>query len=161
MVANLPYNVATPLVVDCLERAPMIDRFLVMVQREVGERLAAGPGTKAYGAVSVKVAYYAEAAVVGHVPATVFVPQPNVESALVRLVRRREPPVVVPDVDRLFAFVRAGFATRRKTLRRALAPVLGDAVPGALERAGIEANARAEQLTLEHWAALARAADGC
>jgi 16S rRNA (adenine1518-N6/adenine1519-N6)-dimethyltransferase len=160
MVANLPYNVATPLVVECLERAPMIDRFLVMVQREVGERLAAGPGTKAYGAVSVKVAYFAEAAVVGHVPATVFVPQPNVESALVRLERRVAPPVDVPDADRLFALVRAGFATRRKMLRRALAPMLGDRAPAVLERGGVDANARAEELTLDQWAAVARAADG-
>jgi 16S rRNA (adenine1518-N6/adenine1519-N6)-dimethyltransferase len=160
MVANLPYNVATPLVVECLERAPMIDRFLVMVQREVGERLAAGPGTKAYGAVSVKVAYYATASVVGHVPATVFVPQPNVESALVRLVRRPAPPVTVPDVERMFALVRAGFATRRKMLRRALAPVLGDAAPAVLERAGVEASARAEELALDEWAAIARAEAG-
>jgi 16S rRNA (adenine1518-N6/adenine1519-N6)-dimethyltransferase len=160
MVANLPYNVATPLVVECLERAPMIDQFLVMVQREVGERLAASPGTKAYGAVSVKVAYYAGATVVGHVPATVFVPPPNVESALVRLVRHREPPVAVPDTARFFALVRAGFATRRKMLRRALAPVLGSDAPTILERAGIDAGARGEQLSLEQWAALARAADG-
>jgi 16S rRNA (adenine1518-N6/adenine1519-N6)-dimethyltransferase len=160
MVANLPYNVATPLVVECLERAPMIDQFLVMVQREVGERLAAHPGTKAYGAVSVKVAFYGRATVVGHVPATVFVPQPNVESALVRVVRHREPPVAVPDTARFFALVRAGFATRRKMLRRALAPVLGNDAPAVLQRAGIEAGARAEQLSLEQWAAIARAADG-
>jgi 16S rRNA (adenine1518-N6/adenine1519-N6)-dimethyltransferase len=131
-----------------------------MVQREVGERLAARPGTKAYGAVSVKVAYYAGATVVGHVPATVFVPPPNVESALVRLVRHREPPVAVPDTARFFALVRAGFATRRKMLRRALAPVLGSDAPTILERAGIDAGARGEQLSLEQWAALARAADG-
>src|SRR4029077_16237723 len=90
MVSNLPYNVATPVLMGALERAPMIDRFLVMVQREVGERLAAVPGTKAYGAVSVKVAYYARAELVGAVPASVFVPQPKVISALVRLERRKE-----------------------------------------------------------------------
>jgi 16S rRNA (adenine1518-N6/adenine1519-N6)-dimethyltransferase len=138
----------------------MIDRFLVMVQREVGERIAARPGTKAYGAVSVKVAYFGGATVVGHVPATVFVPQPNVESALVRIVRHREPPVTVPDRERFFALVRAGFATRRKMLRRALAPVLGDDAATVLERAGVDAGARGEQLSLEQWAAIARAADG-
>jgi len=157
MVANLPYNVATPLVMTCLERAPMIDRFLVMVQREVGERLAAGAGDDAYGAVSVRVAYYANARVVGVVPPTVFVPRPNVESALVRLDRRTAPPIAVPDVDRLFALVRAGFATRRKTLRRALASVLGDRTLDVLARAGIDPMARAETLDLDQWGALARA----
>jgi 16S rRNA (adenine1518-N6/adenine1519-N6)-dimethyltransferase len=158
MVANLPYNVATPVVVRALETAPMIDRFLVMVQREVGERLAAGPGDAAYGAVSVKVGYYAEASVVGTVPASVFVPKPNVESALVRLTRRAAPPVTVPDVDALFALVRAGFATRRKTLRNALTAVLGDRAEATLTAAGIDPKARAETLGLDQWAALARAA---
>lgn len=157
MVSNLPYNVATPVLVRALEEAPMIDRFLVMVQREVGERLAAGPGDHAYGAVSVKVAYHADARVVGYVPATVFVPRPKVESALVRLVRRERPPVEVPDRDRLFVLVRAGFATRRKTLRRALAPVLGDRTETLLAAAGIDPSARAETLGLPEWAALARA----
>ena len=100
MVSNLPYNVATPVVLRALEHAPMIERFLVMVQREVGERLAAVPGTKAYGAVSVKVAYYAHAEVVGSVPATVFVPKPKVLSALVKLERREPPPVADPDPER-------------------------------------------------------------
>jgi 16S rRNA (adenine1518-N6/adenine1519-N6)-dimethyltransferase len=157
MVANLPYNVATPLVVRGLETAPMIGRYLVMVQREVGERLAAAPGTRAYGAVTVRVAYYAEARVVGVVPPGVFVPRPNVESALVRLERRDAPPVDVPDVDRMFTLVRAGFATRRKTLRRALGAVVGDRAPDLLVRAGIDPAARAETLSLEDWARLARA----
>ena len=88
LVANLPYNVATPLVCDLLDQVPQIERMLVMVQREVAERLAAAPGSAAYGAVSVKVAYWATAAVVGKVPATVFLPRPNVESALVAITRR-------------------------------------------------------------------------
>ena len=116
LVANLPYNVATPLVLDLLARVPAIDRMLVMVQREVGERLAAGPGTKAYGIPSVKVAYRAEAEVVGRVPPTVFLPQPRVESALVRLRRLPEPPVDA-DPERLFRLVEAGFGQRRKMLR--------------------------------------------
>ena len=91
LVANLPYNVATPLVCDLLDGVPAIESMLVMVQREVAERLAAPPGNKQYGAVSVKVAYWATARIVGHVPASVFVPRPNVESALVRIDRRQPP----------------------------------------------------------------------
>src|SRR5205823_6060596 len=128
-VSNLPYNVAVPMVVRVLEEAPGVDRLLVLVQREVGERLAARPGNPQYGAVSVKVAYHAEAAVVGLVPPTVFVPRPKVESALVRLRRRPQPPVTVPSADSLFTLVRAGFAQRRKMLRRSLLPVLGDRTP--------------------------------
>ena len=88
LVANLPYNVATPLVLDLLDEVPAIDRMLVMVQREVGERLAAGPGSSAYGIPSVKVAYWADAEVVGRVGPSVFLPRPKVESVLVRIVRR-------------------------------------------------------------------------
>lgn len=157
-VANLPYNVATPLVVRVLEEVPAIGRMLVMVQREVGERLAASPGSGTYGAVSVKVAFYGEARVVGLVPPTVFVPVPNVDSALVRVVRHPAPPVEVPTPEALFALVRAGFAQRRKTLRRALRPVLGERAGDVLAAAGIDPGARAETLDLGAWAALARAA---
>jgi 16S rRNA (adenine1518-N6/adenine1519-N6)-dimethyltransferase len=157
-VSNLPYNVAVPVVMRLLEDAPAVERILVMVQREVGERLAAGPGDPQYGAVSVKVAYFAEAAVVGLVPPTVFVPRPRVESALVRLQRRSEPPVTVPSSDALFVLVRAGFAQRRKMLRRSLLPVLGDRTPAVLTAAGVEPTARAEALGLEQWAAVARSA---
>ena len=152
LVANLPYNVATPLVIELLEGVPAIDRMLVMVQREVGERLAAGVGDEAYGAVSVKVDYWASAAVVGRVPATVFVPQPRVESVLVRIDRRPSPPVDV-DYDALFTLVRGGFAHRRKMLRRALAGVVS---PAAFEAAGIRPEARAEELDLAAWGRLAR-----
>ena len=157
MVSNLPYNIATPLLLRALETAPMIDRYLVMVQREVGERLAATPGSRAYGAPSVKVAYYSDAHVVGTVPPTVFMPRPNVGSVLVRLVRRRAPAVDVQDADRMFELVRAGFATRRKTLRRALVPLLAARTVEVLTRAGIDPMARAETLGLDQWAALADA----
>jgi 16S rRNA (adenine1518-N6/adenine1519-N6)-dimethyltransferase len=157
-VSNLPYNVAVPVVVGVLETAPAVDRLLVMVQREVGERLAAGPGDDAYGAVSVKVAYYAEATVAGVVPPTVFVPRPKVDSVLVRMHRRAAPPVAVPSEDELFTLVRAGFAQRRKMLRRSLAPVLGARAQAVLEGAGVEPTARAEVLGLEQWAAVARSA---
>jgi len=158
MVSNLPYNVATPVVVRALETAPMIDDFLVMVQREVGERLAAGPGSKAYGALSLKIAYYAQADVVGAVPPAVFVPKPNVESALVRLRRHAAPPVTVAEPEKMFALVRAGFATRRKMLRRSLAETLGDAADSVFQAADVDPRARAETLTLPQWAALTHAA---
>jgi 16S rRNA (adenine1518-N6/adenine1519-N6)-dimethyltransferase len=157
-VSNLPYNVAVPVVIRLLEEVPPVERILVMVQREVGERLAAGPGDAQYGAVSVKVAYFADARVVGLVPPTVFVPRPKVDSALVRLDRRAEPPVAVPSADDLFALVRTGFAQRRKMLRRSLVPMLGDRTPAVLAASGIEPTARPEALGLEQWAALARSA---
>ena len=153
LVANLPYNVATPLVADLLDRVPAIRRMLVMVQREVGQRLAAGPGDEAYGAVSVKVAYWATAKVVGRVPPTVFHPVPNVESAVVRIERRSEP-AIGPDVERewLFRLVAAGFGQRRKMLRRSLASLVG---PEGFEAAGLRPEARAEELSVIEWGRLA------
>ncbi len=151
LVANLPYNVATPLVLDLLAGVPAIDRMLVMVQREVGERLAAGPGSKAYGIPSVKVAYWARAEVVGRVPASVFIPEPRVESVLVRLVRLPAPPVP-GDPNRMFRLVEAGFGQRRKMLRRALAGLVD---PEAFTRAGVRPEARAEELDLAAWSRLA------
>ncbi len=117
--------------------------------------MAAAPGTDAYGAVSVKIAYYARAELAGVVPPTVFMPKPAVDSALVRLVRRDEPPVDVPDVERLFLLVRAGFATRRKMLRRALTTELGSRTVAVLEAAGVDPSVRAETLGLEEWASIA------
>jgi 16S rRNA (adenine1518-N6/adenine1519-N6)-dimethyltransferase len=154
LVANLPYNVATPLVADLLDGVPAIARMLVMVQREVGERLAAKVGDDAYGAVSVKVAYWATAKVVGRVPATVFVPQPKVESALVAIERRPQP-ATDADFDRLFELVRTGFGQRRKMLRRALAGVIE---ADAFECAGVRPEARAEELDVETWGRLAACA---
>jgi 16S rRNA (adenine1518-N6/adenine1519-N6)-dimethyltransferase len=158
-VSNLPYNVATPMVVRLLEEFPAMSRCLVMVQREVGERLVAGPGTKAYGAVSVKVAYYANARIVDTVAATVFVPPPNVASALVRLDRHAAPPVEVPSAGALFALVRTGFAQRRKTLSNSLKSdktLSADWAP-VLEKAGIDGTRRAETLSVEEFAAIERA----
>ena len=151
LVANLPYNVATPLIATLLESVPVISRMLVMVQREVGERLAASAGSTAYGAVSVKVSYWATASVVGRVPPTVFVPQPRVESVLVRIDRRASP-AVEAEYEHLFALVRAGFATRRKMLRRALAGVVDEA---AFACAGVRPEARAEELDIAAWGRLA------
>lgn len=154
LVANLPYNVSVPLVVRILEEAPQVASLLVMVQREVGERLVARAGDEAYGAVSVKVAYWAQASQVGRVPASVFIPRPKVESVLIRLERRPTPEGAAATVPyhRLFSVVRAGFAHRRKMLRRSLDGVVE---PGAYAAAGVEPTARAEELGLDEWGRLA------
>lgn len=156
MVANLPYNIATPMLMRAIENAPMIQRYLVMVQREVGERLAAGPGSRVYGAVSVRLAYWATARVVGIVPPTVFLPRPNVESALVEVTRRAQPAVDDVDQPRMFALIASGFATRRKSLRQSLKPVLGTRTDAVLADANIDGLTRAEALGIEMWAELAR-----
>ena len=148
LVANLPYNVATPLVCDLLDGVPAIERMLVMVQREVAERLASPPGRSAYGAVSVKVAYWATARIAGVVPASVFVPRPNVESALVEIVRRRPPAVAA---EPLFALVRTAFGQRRKMLRRSLAGVV---TAEQFDAAGVTASARPEELAIDDWVRL-------
>lgn len=160
MVSNLPYNVATPLLARLLDDVPRLGRLVVMVQKEVAERLAAPPGTRPCGAISVKVSYHATARVVGVVPPTVFVPRPAVDSAVVVFERRGAPPVEVPSAERLFTLARAGFAQRRKTLRQALRVLLGDGAGDVLASAGLDPGARAETLGLEQWAALARAAPG-
>jgi 16S rRNA (adenine1518-N6/adenine1519-N6)-dimethyltransferase len=156
-VSNLPYNVATPVVIRLLEDAPSVSSALVMVQREVADRLVAAPGSSVYGAASVRVAYYADARIVGMVPRTVFVPVPKVDSALVELVRRAGPAVQVPSRERFFELVRAGFAHRRKMLRRTLRPVLGERTTEVLTEAGIDPRARAESLGIGEWAAVAHA----
>ena len=155
LVANLPYNVATPLVMKTLVEVPVVDHLLVMVQREVGERMAAGVGDPAYGSVSVRVAYFAQASVAGRVPPSVFIPRPRVESVLVKMVRRPQPAVDPAEVsyERLAAVVKAGFGQRRKMLRSSVAGVV-DAE--AFERAGVSPTARAEELTVEEWGRLAR-----
>ncbi len=148
LVANLPYNVATPLICDLLDDVAAISRMLVMVQREAAERFAAAPRTSAYGAVSVKAAYWGTAKVVGHVPASVFVPRPNVESALVSITRR-EPPTTDPAA--LFTLVRAGFGQRRKMLRRSLAGIVA---PDTYESARISPTSRPEELDVDAWCRL-------
>ena len=154
LVANLPYNVATPIVLRTLTKVPAVAHLLVMVQREVGERMAAGAGEDAYGAVSVRIAYFARAELVGRVPASVFVPRPRVESVLVRLERLPAPAVdpTLVTYERLDTVVRAGFAHRRKMLRRSLAGVV---TPAAFERAGVRPDARAEELGVADWGRLA------
>ncbi|MCA1833760.1 MAG: 16S rRNA (adenine(1518)-N(6)/adenine(1519)-N(6))-dimethyltransferase RsmA [Actinomycetota bacterium] len=156
MVSNLPYNIATPLLIDLLVERRSIERYVVMVQREVGLRLVAGPGDDEYGGVSVKVAYLAEASLVSKISRRVFLPEPAVESVMIELRRRTTPPVQVSRA-RLFAVIDAAFAQRRKTIRNALRGAGIDAplVERALDAAGVEAGARAEELPLEAFAALA------
>jgi 16S rRNA (adenine1518-N6/adenine1519-N6)-dimethyltransferase len=160
MASNLPYHAAVPILLDLLDRAPAVDPFVVMVQREVGERLAAGPGEPAFGAVSLKVAYRAEVRVLRRVPPTVFWPEPAVDSILVRLDRR--PPPVPTAPDRLFALIETGFRERRKTMTTALVR-LGlerDRARAVLSSAGIDPRARAETLGLLEFAAVTEALDG-
>jgi 16S rRNA (adenine1518-N6/adenine1519-N6)-dimethyltransferase len=160
VVANLPYQIATPLVLRLLSEQDSISELLVMVQQEVGERLVAGPGADAYGAVSAKVAYFARARVEFKVSRNVFLPEPDVESVVVRLTRRDAPPVE-GDRRRIFAVIDAGFATRRKTIRNALrgAGVPASDVETALLSVGVEGSERAERLGLEEFAAIARVLD--
>ena len=157
MVSNLPYNLATPLLVRILED-PSIQDLTVMVQKEVGERLVAGPGSKTYGAVSVRVAYHCDARLAGVVAPSVFWPQPRVASALVRMVRLRSPRVEIPSDD-LMPIVKAAFAQRRKTVRNSLASVMGldvSSVVAVLESADVDPGARAESLSIEDFARVAR-----
>ena len=154
VVANLPYNVSVPLVCDLLDFAPAVRRLVVMVQKEVAQRLVAVPGEEAYGLPSVKVAYYGTSRMMGRVPPTVFLPRPSVDSALVEVVRRNIPAVEV-DEDAFFALVRCGFGQRRKMLRRSLAGLLDES---RIVAAGVDPTSRAEELDLDQWAALATAA---
>jgi 16S rRNA (adenine1518-N6/adenine1519-N6)-dimethyltransferase len=157
LVANLPYNVATPLVADVLDFVPQVQRMLVMVQKEVGERFCASPSTEAYGALSVKVAFHATARIAGIVPPTVFLPRPNVDSALVEIVRHKEPIDAQINQKDLFSLVRMGFAKRRKMLRGSLA---GRVSPEQFEEADIAPTARAEELSVYDWMRLARIVNG-
>lgn len=154
LVANLPYNIAVPVVVRVLEEAPQITDLMVMTQREVGERLAAHPGSKAYGQVSVLVRYFGQATVAAKVSRRAFFPVPGVDSVLVRI-ERREPPRVGP--EQLFPVVRAAFGQRRKTVRNALMSAGFHAAEAALAGAGIDPSARAESLRLEDFVAVVNA----
>ncbi|MDP4706033.1 MAG: 16S rRNA (adenine(1518)-N(6)/adenine(1519)-N(6))-dimethyltransferase RsmA [Ilumatobacteraceae bacterium] len=153
VVANLPYNVATPLVADLLDAIPQISRFVVMVQKEVALRLASSVGSSDYGAISVKVAYWATARVLGDVPPSVFIPRPKVTSSIIEITRR-ETPAVGPHIapQQLFKVIRTGFGQRRKMLRRSLAAI---ATPENFENAGVSPESRPEELNVEQWGRLA------
>ncbi len=157
LVANLPYNVAVPVLLHMLETFETVRRVLVMVQSEVADRLAAPPGSKVYGVPSVKAAWYADVKRAGAIGRNVFWPAPNVDSGLVSLVRRDTPPVSGVARRDVFAVVDAAFAQRRKTLRAALAGWAGSAAAAeqALTAAGISPQARGEALTVEEFARIA------
>ncbi|MGW8563102.1 16S rRNA (adenine(1518)-N(6)/adenine(1519)-N(6))-dimethyltransferase RsmA [Streptomyces albidoflavus] len=157
LVANLPYNVAVPVLLHMLEHFPTIERTLVMVQAEVADRLAAAPGSKVYGVPSVKANWYAEVKRAGAIGRNVFWPAPNVDSGLVSLVRRAEPLATKATRQQVFAVVDAAFAQRRKTLRAALSGWAGSgaAAEAALVAAGVSPQARGESLTVEEFAAIA------
>ena len=154
LVANLPYNVATPLVMTLLEHVPAITRMIVMVQREVAERLAAVPGSRIFAGVTARRSYFADAKIVGQVSAEVFIPKPHVASSLIEIVRLKEP-AVDPEVapyGEIATLIRAGFSSRRKMLRRALSGLVDEA---DLLAAGIAPTARAETIDIAAWGKLA------
>ena len=162
VVANLPYYITTPIIMGLLESHAPVESITVMVQKEVADRMQVGPGTKDYGALSLAVQYYAKPEIVANVPSNCFIPRPNVDSAVIRLTRHREPPVQVEDEAGLFALIRAAFNQRRKTLVNALgnAPGLGitkEQAAEALERLGFSPAIRGEALTLEQFAQIAAA----
>lgn len=162
VVANLPYYVTTPIVMRLLEERLPLENIVVMIQKEVAERMAAKPGTKDYGSLSVAVQYYCEPRVVCIVPHTVFIPQPNVDSAVIRLKLRKEPPVQVSDEKLYFQVVQASFAQRRKTiannlLTRFFTKETRPLLDKALQAAGIDPVRRGETLSLTEFAALTEA----
>ena len=158
LVANLPYNVAVPVVLHLLAALPSLARGLVMVQAEVADRMCAAPGSRVYGAPSVKLAWYATARTAGTVPRTVFWPVPNVDSRLVAFTRG-DPPVTSASREEVFALVDAAFGQRRKTLRAALAGWAGTAAEAErrLRAAGIDPGTRGEALSVAEFARLASA----
>jgi 16S rRNA (adenine1518-N6/adenine1519-N6)-dimethyltransferase len=158
LVANLPYNVAVPVLLHLLALLPSLERGLVMVQAEVADRLAAAPGSRTYGVPSVKAAWYASVKRAGAVGRTVFWPAPNVDSGLVSWVRR-DPPAVAATRAQVFAVIDAAFAQRRKNLRGTLKGLAGsaEAAEAALTSAGVDPRARGEELGIEEFAAIAQA----
>ncbi|KQU56856.1 16S rRNA (adenine(1518)-N(6)/adenine(1519)-N(6))-dimethyltransferase RsmA [Rossellomorea marisflavi] len=163
VVANLPYYVTTPIILKLLmERLP-IRGICVMLQKEVGDRISARPGTKAYGSLSIAIQYYTEAEMVMTVPKSVFMPQPNVDSAVIRLTKRSVPPVQVQDEDFLFTVSRASFAQRRKTILNNLTSQLPqgkekkDLILEALSKAGVDPTRRGETLSIEEFGNLSDA----
>jgi 16S rRNA (adenine1518-N6/adenine1519-N6)-dimethyltransferase len=162
VVANLPYYITSPAITALLEQRTYLERIVLMVQREVAERLSAPPGSEDYGSLTVFVQWHATVETVARVSRRVFLPPPRVDSAVVRLMPRTLPPAPVADEARLFDVVHAAFQKRRKTLLNALAtfPALGltrEAAAAALARAGIDASRRGETLSLPEFAALANA----
>jgi len=168
VVANLPYYITTPIIMRLLEEKLPLDYIVVMIQKEVADRMAARPGTKDYGSLSIAVQFYCEPELVTIVPRTVFVPQPNVDSAVIRLRVRKTPPVEVADEAFFFEVVQASFVQRRKTLynnlsARFFTKETKSALEPLLQGCGIEPSRRGETLSMEEFARLTEAlrAAGC
>lgn len=162
IVANLPYYITTPILMKVLTDRLPIENMTIMIQKEVAERIAAQPNNKHYGSLSIAVQYYTRAEVVMNVPKTVFKPEPNVESSVLKLTMRKEPPVQVVDEDLFFSVVRACFAHRRKTIRNNLTrfdtdPAFKQAIDDIFNQANIAGSRRAESLTMAEFAQLANA----
>ena len=162
VVANLPYYITTPIIMGLFESQVPIDNITVMVQKEVAERMQAGPGTKDYGALSLAVQYYAEPYIVANVPPNCFIPGPNVGSAVIRLTRHQEMPVKVRDEKLMFSLIRASFNQRRKTLQNGLSnsaelSFSKEEIAAAIQALGLSPTVRGEALTLEQFAGLADA----
>lgn len=162
VVANLPYYITTPIVMSLFESHVPMENITVMVQKEVAERMQAGPGSKDYGALSLAVQYYAEPYIAANVPPNCFMPRPNVGSAVIRLTRYEQPPVEVKDEHLLFELIRASFNQRRKTLQNGIANYQNlnytkDQVAAALEKIGQSVTVRGEKFTLQEFAQLADA----
>lgn len=160
IVANLPYYITTPILMNILQQQIPVERITVMLQKEVAERMAAGPNTKEYGSLSIAVQYYTEAHIVMDVPKTVFIPQPNVTSSVLQLVKRDSPLVQVMDEQLFFFIVQASFRHRRKTLRNNLISSFKDKYPvdritNVLERTEIDGGRRGESLDIQEFARLA------
>lgn len=163
VVANLPYYITTPILMHLIETKAPIDRYVMMMQKEVAERIQAGPGTKAYGSLSIAIQYYMEASIAFTVPSTVFIPKPNVDSAILVCQKRAEPLVEVTDESLFFKLVRGAFQQRRKTLWNNLLALFGKDeqiqqwLKTALNEADILPSIRAEQLSIQEFAALSNA----
>lgn len=163
VVANLPYYITTPIMMHFLESSIQVDEMVVMMQKEVADRISAKPGTKAYGSLSIAVQYFMEAKLAFIVPKTVFVPQPNVDSAILKLTRRATPAVQVTSEKEFFKLTKAGFQLRRKTLWNNLLHSYGKDeasrawLTASLEQAEIQPQRRGESLSLEEFARLSNA----
>nr|AEP19952.1 dimethyladenosine transferase [Bacillus sp. 15.4] len=160
VVANLPYYVTTPIILKLLNEGLPIKGICVMLQKEVGDRIAAKPGTKEYGSLSIAIQFYTHAETVMIVPKTVFMPQPNVDSAVIRLMKRDKPAAQVDDEEFFFKVTRASFAQRRKTILNNLTSQLPDGkqkkdeITASLERAGVDPGRRGETLSIQEFANL-------
>ena len=161
LVANLPYNVSVPILMHLLELIPELERGLVMVQSEVGHRIAAGPGSKAYGSPSAKAAWYGDWTVAGTVSRNIFWPVPGVDSVLVRYVKREVPLGPPEERSRVFRLINAAFAGRRKMIRQSLQPAIPgsttESVEALVSATGIDPQSRAEALDIHAFVRIARA----